>query len=487
MLVYALIIKHKRSPMNQVEPNSQTPDMNHSFSVLPLREELIKSLDSLRYEVMTPIQAQSLPLMLKNEDVIAQAKTGSGKTAAFGLSLLNNLKIEFFGAQGLILCPTRELAEQVSQAIRRLACLMPNVKIINLSGGIPMKPQLDSLRHGAHIIVGTPGRVQKHLNKGSLILAKLKTLVLDEADRMLDMGFFDDIKAIISACPRQRQTLLFSATFSEDIKQLSKQFMINPQEVHIETAHTEFDIEQRFYEVPNQSSKFTLLKSLLLHFKPSSALIFCNTKQQTADVTDLLIHAGFSAAALNGDMEQVDRDLAIMRFTHQSCSLLVATDVAARGLDIKELPAVINFDLAFEHDVHTHRIGRTGRAGNKGLALSITTPADALRITAIEDSLTHPINWGKNSELDSGNLTILKPEMITLCLASGKKDKIRPGDILGALTKDAGLAGSMIGKIDITPFHSYVAIHHSQANKAYEYLQNGSLKGRKVSVRAIKE
>lgn len=472
--------------MKQVEPNSRTSELQHSFSILPLREELLKSLDSLRYEVMTPIQVQSLPIMLRNEDIIAQAKTGSGKTAAFGLSLLNNLKIEFFGVQGLILCPTRELAEQVSQALRRLACLMPNVKIINLSGGIPMKPQLDSLRHGAHIIVGTPGRVQKHINKGSLILAKLKTLVLDEADRMLDMGFFDDIKTIISVCSKQRQTLLFSATFPEEIKLLSKQFMKNPQEVLIETPHTEFDIEQRFYEVANQGSKFTLLKSLLLHYKPGSALIFCNTKRQTADVTDFLIHAGFSAAALNGDMEQVDRDLAVMRFANQSCSLLVATDVAARGLDIKELPAVINFDLAFEHDVHTHRIGRTGRAGNKGLALSITTPTDGMRITAIEDSLTHSITWGKSGELDSGNETILEPEMITLCLASGKKDKIRPGDILGALTKDAGLAGNMIGKIDITPFYSYVAIHKSQAKKAYEYLQNGSLKGRKVSVRTMK-
>jgi ATP-independent RNA helicase DbpA len=468
--------------MKQTEYNSQLLDKHPIFSIMPLREELIKSLDSLRYEVMTPIQMQSLPLMLKNVDIIAQAKTGSGKTAAFGLAILNNLKIEFFGAQGLILCPTRELAEQVSQAIRRLACLMPNVKIINLSGGIAMKSQLDSLRHGAHIIVGTPGRVQKHINKGSLNLAKLKTLVLDEADRMLDMGFFDDIKMIISACPKQRQTLLFSATYPDAIKQLSKQFMLNPQEVLIEPAHTEYDIEQCFYEVSNQGSKFVLLKSLLLHYKPGSALIFCNTKQQTADVTDLLILAGFSAAALNGDMEQVDRDLAILRFANQSCSLLVSTDVAARGLDIKELPVVINFDLAFEHDVHIHRIGRTGRAGNKGLALSITTTADALRVAEIENNLPHPITWGKSSELDNSNITILEPAMVTLCLAFGKKDKIRPGDILGALTKDAGLSGPMIGKINITAFHSYVAIHRSQVDRAHEHLQNGTLKGRKVHV-----
>ncbi len=467
--------------MNQAEQPSQSLP---SFSTLPLRDELQRSLASLNYEVMTPIQEQSLPILLKNEDLIAQAKTGSGKTAAFGLALLNNLKIEYFGAQGLILCPTRELAEQVSQALRRLACMMPNVKIINLSGGIPMKPQVDSLRHGAHIIVGTPGRVLKHINKESLVLSQLRTLVLDEADRMLDMGFFDDIKLIISACPKVRQTLLFSATYTEEIKQVSKQFMSNPKEVLIESPHTEVDIEQRFYEA-SKGNKFTLLKSLLLHHKPGSALIFCNTKQQTTDVTDALIHAGFSAAALNGDMEQEDRDLAVLRFVNKSCNLLVATDVAARGLDIKELPAVINFDLAFDHDVHVHRIGRTGRAGSKGLALSIITPADAQRVCAIEDNLKQPIPMGVETELQIDETHILTPEMVTLCIAAGKKDKIRPGDILGALTKDAGLESDMIGKINITAFHSYVAIHHSQLDKAYHYLQNGTLKGRRVSVKKL--
>ncbi|MCE0724357.1 MULTISPECIES: ATP-dependent RNA helicase DbpA [Legionella] len=464
---------------------SEHTDQHSSFSQLPLRQELIKSLASANYENMTPIQRQSLPIILRNEDIIAQAKTGSGKTAAFALSLLNNLKISFFAVQGLVLCPTRELAEQVSQVIRRLACLMPNVKIINLSGGIPMKPQLDSLRHGAHIIVGTPGRVLKHLKNASLDLSQVKALVLDEADRMLDMGFFDDINNIISVCPKQRQTLLFSATYPEEIKQLSKQFMKDSKEVYVEIPPEEIDIEQHFYEVPKQAQKFPLLKSLLLHYQPVSTLIFCNTKQQTTEVKDQLIHEGFSAIALNGDMEQVDRDFAVLRFANQSCSILVATDVAARGLDIKELSAVINFDLAFDHDVHIHRIGRTGRAGNKGIALSIITPADAQRICAIEDSLPHPIHWGNINELEKHPTTRLVPEMVTLCIASGKKDKIRPGDILGALTKDAGLTGNTIGKINITAMYSYVAIHHSQADKAYQYLQSGKLKGRKVNVRKI--
>lgn len=456
------------------------------FSTLGLRAPLLNNLASLGYDSMTPIQVQSLPIMLEGKDVIAQAKTGSGKTAAFGLSLLNGLNVDLYGVQALALCPTRELAEQVAQAIRKLARLLPNVKVLNLSGGMPMKAQLDSLRHGAHIIVGTPGRVQKHLDKESLSLKKLKILVLDEADRMLDMGFIDAMHDIIMMCPKQRQTLLFSATYPAEIKKLANEFMITPKRIIVEEVHTELDIEQRFYEVSNQSNKYPLLKSLLLHYKPSSTLIFCNTKEQTTYITQQLIKDGFSAIALNGDMEQVDRDMAMIRFVNQSCSILVATDVAARGLDIKELPAVINYDLAFEQDVHIHRIGRTGRAGSKGLALSITTPADGERLCLIEDNLKKPVTWGSADELKTSDSKIVSPVMMTLCLSAGKKDKIRPGDILGALTKDAGLPGNLIGKIDITALYSYVAVHQSIADKAYHYLQNGKLKGRKVNVKKLK-
>lgn len=441
-----------------------------SFTQLPLRQELITSIASSNYENMTPIQIHSLSITPQNEDNIAQAKTGSGKTAVFTLSLLNNLKISFFAIQALVLCPTRELAEQVSQVIRRFACLIPNVKIINLSGSIPMKPLIDSLRHGAHIIVGTPMRVLKYLKNTSLDLSQVKTLVLDEAYRMLDMFFFDYIKNIISIGPKQRQTLLFSATYPKEIKQLSKQFMKDPKEVRVETHPEELDTEQYFSEVSKKAQKYPLLKSLLLHYRPVSTLIFCNTKQQTMEVTDQLIHEGFSAIALNGNTEQVDRELAVLRFANQSCSILVATDVAARGIDIRELSAVINFDLAFDHDVHIHRIGRTGRAGNRGIALNIITPADGQRVCSIEDN---------------HHTTRLVPEMVTLYLASGKKDKIHPGDILGALTKDAGLEGNTIGKISITAMYAYVAIHHSQADKAYQYLQSGKLKGRKVNMRKI--
>lgn len=471
--------------MSQTEPEN-LPSSLTSFSELPLRAALINNLTSLGYETMTPIQAQSLPVMLNGEDVIARAKTGSGKTAAFGLSLLHHLNVEYFAVQALVLCPTRELAEQVCQTLRRLARLMQNVKILNLSGGAPMKPQLDSLRHGAHIIVGTPGRIQKHLNKATLSLSKLGALVLDEADRMLDMGFFDDIKAIISTCPKKRQTLLFSATYPPEIKTLSQQFMQHPKEIVIETVHTPFEIEQRFYEVTTNASKFPLLKALLLHYKPRSALIFCNKKQQTTELVESLTHAGFSAIALNGDMEQAERDQAIVRFINQSISILVATDVAARGLDIKELPVVVNYDLAFESDVHTHRIGRTGRAGHQGLALSLVLPTDAARVCLIEDNLTHPLIWDHINSLNTSDATITPPEMVTVCLDAGKKEKIRAGDILGALTKDAELPADAIGKIDISALCSYVAIHQHYADKAFRYFQNGKLKGRKIKVKKLR-
>lgn len=460
------------------------PDIT-SFATLSLKKPLLDNLDTLGYAQMTPIQQMSLPIILGGHDLIAQAETGSGKTAAFGLALLNQLNIEHYAVQGLVLCPTRELAEQVCQALRQLARLMPNIKVLNLSGGIPMKPQLDSLRHSAHLIVGTPGRIKKHLDKASLDIRHLKTLVLDEADRMLDMGFIDAMKEIIALCPPKRQTLLFSATYPTEIKELANEFLTNPKKIAIKPAHTELSIDQVFYEAGKQSDKYAILKSLLQHHQPASALIFCNTKEQTTQLARQLVQDGFSAIALNGDMEQIDRDIAMIRFGNKSCTLMVATDVAARGLDIKELPAIINYDLAFERATHIHRIGRTGRAGSKGVALSITTPADAERLCLIENESSTPIVWGDTATLQTKNAKTPQPEMVTLCINAGRKDKIRPGDILGGLTKDAGLPGDAVGKIDITALYSYVAVKRESAGKAYDYFLNGKIKGKKAGVKKL--
>jgi len=462
--------------------NDNTKDSS-SFADLPLQEALFNNLASLDYHVMTPIQQQSLPLMLTGADLIAQAKTGSGKTAAFGLTLLNAVNPKYFGAQGLVLCPTRELAEQVTQTLRKLARLIPNIKILNLSGGAPIRPQVDSLKHGAHLIVGTPGRIQKHVDSEALSLKQVKILVLDEADRMLDMGFYDAIESLISCIPSDRQTLLFSATYPAEIKKISQKFMKNPAEICIDIE--QHHIEQHFYELKNPDQKFAALTQLLLFYKPQSTIVFCNTKQQTTELAKALNKAGFHALALNGDMEQLARDQVIIRFINQSCSILVATDVAARGIDIKKLSAVINYEVAFEPEVHTHRIGRTGRAGEEGLAISLTTPADAQRICAIENQMLSPIQWEKIDTIPQNQNMMPLPAMVTICFDAGRRDKIRAGDILGALTKDGGLAADCIGKIDVANTCTYVAVARNQVDTICHHFKQGKLKGRSVQVRRI--
>jgi len=299
------------------------------------------------------------------------------------------------------------------------------------------------------------------------------------------MGFLDSLKQVLSYCPSKRQTLLFSATFTPPIKQLAKEFMHQPQEIKIEAKTNVEDIEQRFFEVQHQSEKYAVLKKILTHYQPASTLIFCNTKEKTQELASQLNQEGFSTGVLNGDLEQAERDQAIIQFSNQSRCILVATDVAARGLDIKELPAVINYEVAFEPEVHIHRIGRTGRAGCKGLALNITTPKEAPRLCLIEELMEKPLVWATTNELTSAKESKSIPKMVTIRLMAGRKDKIRPGDILGALTKDAGLNSDAIGKIDILTSHSYVAIERSQLRKAYDHFQKGKIKGKKVGVQCL--
>ncbi len=321
------------------------------FSALPLSPATLATLAQLGYDEMTPIQAASLPLTLAGHDLIAQAKTGSGKTAAFALALLHRLDARRFDVQAMVLCPTRELADQVTQEIRRLARAEENVKVLTLCGGSPMRPQVDSLVHGAHVVVGTPGRILDHIDRGSLELSAIGTLVLDEADRMLDMGFFDDIAYVASRCPRDRQTLLFSATYPPGIDKLTHRFLRNPQEVKLAERHDSSSIRQYFYEV-DEDERLSAVGRLLDHFRPASTLAFCNTKARCRDLVDLLRAQGFQALALHGDLEQRDRDQVLVQFSNGSCSVLVATDVAARGLDIAQLEAVINVEVTPDPEIH---------------------------------------------------------------------------------------------------------------------------------------
>ena len=454
------------------------------FSALALSPATLTNLQQLGYLHMTPIQAASLPPALLGKDLIAQASTGSGKTAAFGLALLSNLNPRCFGVQALVLCPTRELADQVSEEIRRLARGTDNVKVVTLCGGVPLRGQAQSLSHGAHIVVGTPGRVMDHLERQHLVLDQLGTLVLDEADRMLDMGFFDDIATVARQCPKTRQTLLFSATYPEGIAKLSQQFMKEPQQITVQAQHSDGKIEQRWYEVKN-SERLHTVSMLLQHFRPESSIAFCNTKQQCRDLVAVLQAQGFSALALFGELEQRERDQVLVQFANRSCSVLVATDVAARGLDIADLAAVINVDVTPDAEVHIHRIGRTGRGDAEGLALNLASMDEMGSVGKIEVLQGRPSQWSQVSELTPTGSGPLVPPMATVQIIGGRKEKIRAGDVLGALTGDMGYVREQIGKINVNEFSTYVAVARAIAPQVVQRLNDGRVKGKSVKARLV--
>lgn len=458
---------------------------NTAFSSLPLAPEQLANIQSLGYEEMTPIQAQGLPAVLKGKDLLAQAKTGSGKTAAFAIGLLHNLDLKKYQTQALVLCPTRELADQVSKEIRRLARAIPNTRILTLCGGKPIVPQLASLEHNPHIVVGTPGRILKHLiDKHSLNLDNLRMLVLDEADRMLDMGFHEDIMQIINTTPRQRQTLLFSATYPDQIREISDVIQNAPVDIRLETSHNENKIKQVFYEIEKGERTKTLV-SILHHYRSESTVVFCNRKQQAQELAEALWQEGFHALALHGDLEQKERDQVLVQFSNKSSSILIATDVAARGLDIKDLQAVVNFELSPDPEIHIHRIGRTGRAGKEGLALSLFMASEAHKVNRIEEYQNTTFKIENTRTLKRRENFKLNPSMVTLCINGGRKNKVRAGDILGALTAKTGLLGKQIGKIDIFDTISYVAVERSVAKQALKILNEGKIKGRKFKVRKL--
>lgn len=454
-----------------------------AFTELDLPDTLQSSLASIGYQSMTPVQSQVLPLALKGGDVIAKAKTGSGKTVAFGLTALSNLDTTRFVPQTLVLCPTRELADQIAEVIRQLARTTQNVKVLTLTGGSSVRTQIASLEKGSHIIVGTPGRIEDHLERGTLKPEHISTLVLDEADRMLQMGFHDAIERIVEQIPANRQTLLLSATYPNEIKSIAKDFMHSPEIVTVDTVHTTDNIQQHFYPVGNQSARLQALQLLLLEFQPDSALVFCNTKVSVKEVTRFLKENGFAVIALHGDLEQKDRDQNLIRFTNQSCNVMVATDVAARGIDIEKLDVVVNYELSKDIEVHTHRSGRTGRAGETGIVWTLFDNSDKHRIQQLEDSegfTIKPLSLPGSHVL---KLQPVRPPTATLEINGGKKQKIRPGDILGALTGDSAMSGSSVGKIKILNTRSFVSVERSLTKQAQTCLQK--IKGRSFRTRVL--
>ncbi|MGL5653185.1 MAG: ATP-dependent RNA helicase DbpA [Vibrio sp.] len=457
----------------------------NSFAALNLKPELLANLETMGFATMTPIQAQSLPAILNQQDVIGQGKTGSGKTAAFGLGVLSNLNVKRFRVQALVLCPTRELADQVATDIRTLGRTIHNIKVLTLCGGMPMGPQIGSLEHGAHILVGTPGRILDHLSKDRIDLSELNTLVLDEADRMLEMGFQEALEAIVAAAPTDRQTLLFSATFPASIEKIAQNVTRNATMIQVAATHDTSTIRQYFYKVDGSEARDQALETLLLHHQPSSAVVFCNTKREVQNVADALHQAGFSVIELHGDLEQRERDQALVQFANKSISILVATDVAARGLDVDNLDAVFNYDLSRDPEVHVHRIGRTGRAGSKGLAFNFFSDNESYRVAQIDEYMDIAIEPATLPQPTAGARPHLS-NMVTIQIDGGKKDKVRPGDILGALTSDGELTAAQIGKINLFPMRAYVAVDKKVVHKALNKIANGKMKGRQFRARLLK-
>jgi ATP-independent RNA helicase DbpA len=462
---------------------------------------------------------QSIPILLEGKDLIGQSKTGSGKTAAFSLPILEKINLRTRSVQALVLCPTRELCTQVAREIRRLGRRHSGLQVLIISGGQPFFPQKSALEKGVHIVVGTPGRILDHLRRRTLDLSQVSTLVLDEADRMLEMGFQDDMEEILSEVPASRQTVLFSATFPKQIESLSKNYQQNPERVTIQDeSQVSPQIQQMVYEAHPNDKPNGLLR-ILAENRPESTIVFCNLKATVIELTRSLIRAGVSAACIHGDLEQFERDRVMAKFRNQSVRVLVATDVAARGIDVANLDLVVNYDLPPQLEVYVHRIGRTGRAGKTGLAIAFATAGEKWKIQEIQKIMGAQIerktlNVDLNVEVAapapairsntaenapgsaSGNIPAAEAsklsfqqdaKMATLYISGGRKDKVRPGDILGALTGEAGgLSGTDIGKIEIHDRFSYVAISKSVAELTLQKLRCGKIKGRKFIIDLVR-
>ena len=455
------------------------------FSLLKLRSELLGNLIDLNYNEMTLVQAETLPLLIDGRDVLARAKTGSGKTAAFGLGLLNKLNVDLFKVQALVLCPTRELADQVAKEIRRLARRIPNIKILSVCGGAPLRDQIASLQRSPHIIVGTPGRVHKHLRSGTLNLDQLQTFVLDEADRMLDMGFMNELDAILAFVPDERQTVLFSATYPEAIADISARVQCEPQTVDVTEDERPAQISQTWCTVTRENRNAELVR-VLRAWGGALNLVFCNTKIDCAEVTEHLRVEGIVAVALHGDLDQIQRNQVLVRFSNRSASVLIATDVAARGLDVKDIDAVFNYELPQQAEIYVHRIGRTGRAGKTGVAVSLVEDREIWRLEEIEKALPDAVLQQRGIPDAKRGDDSLVPLMTTVQISGGRKNKLHPGDLLGALTAQGGIPGSAVGSIDLFDVYCYVAIENAYVTKALHQLGDRPIKGRKYRARARK-
>jgi ATP-independent RNA helicase DbpA len=464
--------------------------MKTDFSELALSKALLTVTSELGFTTPTPIQAQAIPVLLAGKDLVGQSKTGSGKTAAFGLPLIDKLDLSTRETGALVLCPTRELCAQVTRELRKFGRRHPGLSVVALTGGEPVRFQATALSRGAHVVVGTPGRVLDHVRRENLRLDGIATVVLDEADRMLEMGFQKEMEQILNGLPRQRQTLLFSATFPGSIETLSAKYQVKPVHIRVEADPREAsDTRQGLVRVKSEG-KLAALMAILSQHAHESALVFANFKSVAATIEKELTEHGLSVASLHGDIEQFDRDRVMAKFRNGSTRVLVATDVAARGLDVANLDLVVNFELPAQPEVYVHRIGRTGRAGKPGLAISLCTDRDRMRIKEIERYTGVPLSEAPPAQSEgAGEIENIVPRaarMDTLRIAGGRKDKLRPGDILGALTGEAGgLSAAHVGTIEIHDRFTYVAVSKSVSAKAVRSLCEGRIKGKRFKTTLV--
>ena len=466
-------------------------------------KELEQALKGLEYGTLTPVQAEVIPLVLARQDIIVQSRTGSGKTAAFAIPVCEKLEVAQKNPQAVVLTPTRELAVQLKKDIADIG-RFKGIRCTAVFGRQPAEKQRRELRQRVHVIVGTPGRLLDHIESGNINLAEVKYLILDEADKMLDMGFSGQVEAILKVLPSNRQTMLFSATMPDTIQEICRQYMHKPVKIEIDPESRSLEsIRQEYYEV-EEYEKEDLITTILGCERPHSSILFCNTRDRTEAVFEKLERKGCSCGILHGGMEQNDRLQAIQAFQRGEFQVLIATDVVARGIHIEDMSLVVNYDLPPSNETYIHRIGRTGRAGNTGVAISLVTKKDYRTLQEIEDYIQHKIpkkEWPAAADLTAGDWIQLngdgvervqKPDkgeklnrqIMRIRINAGKKTKMRPGDILGAITAIPGIRGGDIGIIDIHDSCSYVEIFGHKGRLVIQALGTTNIKG---NVQNIKE
>lgn len=470
-----------------------------SFEKYGLSEELLKSISKLGYKNPTKVQNEVIPYVLEGRDLIVGSQTGSGKTASFGIPVCERIEVEIREPQALILTPTRELCVQVKEDISNIG-RFKKIRCASIFGKQPVGMQIKELKQRVHVVVGTPGRTMDHIERGSLILDNIKYLIIDEADKMLNMGFIEQVEAIINTLPREKVTMLFSATIHEEIETLCSKYMSNPIRVEVSPeSKTVEKIEQALYEV-SDSEKFNLLNKIIYIENPDSCIIFCRTKENVENLYLKMKNKGYSCSALHGGMLQNDRLETMLKFKNGEFSFLIATDVAARGIDIENLSHIINYDIPVEKESYVHRIGRTGRAGSSGKAITFVSPYELKILLGIEDYIGYKIarkeipseeeahkaqkifsiKSTNKPKLKTSKSYLLNKEITKIYINAGKKKKIRAGDIVGAVTGIDGVNAEDIGIVNIMDNHSYIDVLNGKGELILEALQYTMIKGKTV-------